>query len=252
MVAIDAGAEDIAIDDDVFEVICEPTDLTAVREALDEAGVEIETRRGRPAAEDARAARRGRRGQAPAADRRARGPGRRRRRARELRRRRRDSRARRGLIGPPVEASAAYPAIALDLVADLAVPDRPDGARQRRHVARRAARADLPRLAGSPTRRSPSMGPYLLVLIGLPVGMVDRRQVPRRARPLPQPAHRPRATAAAARRAVDDARCAASASATPPRRRARQGDDRLRRASRSWLFARLVLRLRRLARCPSA
>jgi YebC/PmpR family DNA-binding regulatory protein len=43
MVAIDAGAEDIALDDDVFEVTCEPTNLTAVREALAEAGVEIQT-----------------------------------------------------------------------------------------------------------------------------------------------------------------------------------------------------------------
>ncbi len=43
MVAIDAGAEDIARDDDVFEVLCEPTDLTAVRGALEAAGVGIET-----------------------------------------------------------------------------------------------------------------------------------------------------------------------------------------------------------------
>jgi YebC/PmpR family DNA-binding regulatory protein len=37
--AIDAGAEDVAIDDDVFEVITEPADLPAVRAALEEAGV---------------------------------------------------------------------------------------------------------------------------------------------------------------------------------------------------------------------
>jgi YebC/PmpR family DNA-binding regulatory protein len=43
MVAIDAGADDIAMDDDVFEILCEPTDLTAVRAALDEAGIGIET-----------------------------------------------------------------------------------------------------------------------------------------------------------------------------------------------------------------
>src|SRR3954462_6499601 len=42
MVAIDAGAEDIAMDDDVFEVLCEPADLTAVRTALTEAGVAVE------------------------------------------------------------------------------------------------------------------------------------------------------------------------------------------------------------------
>jgi YebC/PmpR family DNA-binding regulatory protein len=43
MVAIDAGAEDIQMDDDVFEILCEPADLTAVRGALDEAGIEVET-----------------------------------------------------------------------------------------------------------------------------------------------------------------------------------------------------------------
>jgi transcriptional/translational regulatory protein YebC/TACO1 len=43
MVAIDAGAEDIALDDDVFEIVCDPSDLTAVRESLETAGVEIET-----------------------------------------------------------------------------------------------------------------------------------------------------------------------------------------------------------------
>jgi YebC/PmpR family DNA-binding regulatory protein len=43
MPAIDAGAEDIARDDDVFEVITEPSDLAAVREALRDAGVEYES-----------------------------------------------------------------------------------------------------------------------------------------------------------------------------------------------------------------
>jgi YebC/PmpR family DNA-binding regulatory protein len=42
MVAIDAGAEDIVTDDDVFEVLSEPTDLAAVRQALVGAGIEIE------------------------------------------------------------------------------------------------------------------------------------------------------------------------------------------------------------------
>jgi YebC/PmpR family DNA-binding regulatory protein len=41
--AIDAGAEDIARDDDVFEVITEPGELTAVREALVKAGIEVES-----------------------------------------------------------------------------------------------------------------------------------------------------------------------------------------------------------------
>jgi YebC/PmpR family DNA-binding regulatory protein len=43
MPAIDAGALDITQDDDVLEVLTEPGDLTAVREALTEAGVEIES-----------------------------------------------------------------------------------------------------------------------------------------------------------------------------------------------------------------
>src|ERR671923_2532879 len=43
MVAIDAGAEDIGTDDDVFEVLCDPSDLAAVRGALDEAGIEVES-----------------------------------------------------------------------------------------------------------------------------------------------------------------------------------------------------------------
>ena len=42
MVAIDAGAEDIQMDADVYEVLCEPADLAAVRAALAEAGVEVE------------------------------------------------------------------------------------------------------------------------------------------------------------------------------------------------------------------
>jgi YebC/PmpR family DNA-binding regulatory protein len=41
--AIDAGALDIALDDDVYEVITEPSDLAAAREALTSAGVEIES-----------------------------------------------------------------------------------------------------------------------------------------------------------------------------------------------------------------
>jgi YebC/PmpR family DNA-binding regulatory protein len=43
MVAIDAGAEDIGADDDMFEITCEPSDLAAVRAALDEAGIEVES-----------------------------------------------------------------------------------------------------------------------------------------------------------------------------------------------------------------
>jgi YebC/PmpR family DNA-binding regulatory protein len=43
MAAIDAGAEDISLDDDVYEVITEPAALARVRDALREAGVEIES-----------------------------------------------------------------------------------------------------------------------------------------------------------------------------------------------------------------
>jgi YebC/PmpR family DNA-binding regulatory protein len=43
MPAIEAGAQDIAQDEDVFEVLTEPADLAAVREALVEAGIEVES-----------------------------------------------------------------------------------------------------------------------------------------------------------------------------------------------------------------
>jgi YebC/PmpR family DNA-binding regulatory protein len=42
MPAVDAGAEDIVLEDDVFEVLCEPSDLTAVRTALTGAGIELQ------------------------------------------------------------------------------------------------------------------------------------------------------------------------------------------------------------------
>jgi YebC/PmpR family DNA-binding regulatory protein len=40
--AIEAGALDVSVDDDVFEIVTEPGDLTAVRAALDEAGVAVD------------------------------------------------------------------------------------------------------------------------------------------------------------------------------------------------------------------
>ena len=43
MVAVDAGAEDITVDEDVFEVVCEQADFAAVRSALEQAGVEMES-----------------------------------------------------------------------------------------------------------------------------------------------------------------------------------------------------------------
>ncbi len=43
LVAVDAGALDIALDDDVLEIVTEPADFAKVRTALVEAGVEIES-----------------------------------------------------------------------------------------------------------------------------------------------------------------------------------------------------------------
>jgi YebC/PmpR family DNA-binding regulatory protein len=43
MAAVDAGAEDVTQDGDVLEVVTGPTDLAAVRGALEEAGVEIQS-----------------------------------------------------------------------------------------------------------------------------------------------------------------------------------------------------------------
>ncbi len=41
--AIEAGATDVAMDEDVFEVLTEPGDVTAVRSALEDAGVEVQS-----------------------------------------------------------------------------------------------------------------------------------------------------------------------------------------------------------------
>src|SRR4029077_7436132 len=43
MPAIDAGAEDVQEEGDKMRILSEPTDLTAVKTALEEAGVEIES-----------------------------------------------------------------------------------------------------------------------------------------------------------------------------------------------------------------
>jgi YebC/PmpR family DNA-binding regulatory protein len=43
MPAIDAGAEDIVADEDVLEIVAEAGDFTAVREALEAAGVEVQS-----------------------------------------------------------------------------------------------------------------------------------------------------------------------------------------------------------------
>ncbi len=43
MAAVEAGAEDISTDEDVFEVVTEPSDFAPVRKALEEHGVEMES-----------------------------------------------------------------------------------------------------------------------------------------------------------------------------------------------------------------
>ncbi len=43
MVAVEAGAEDITADEDVFEVVTEPADFTQVRKALEDEGVEMQS-----------------------------------------------------------------------------------------------------------------------------------------------------------------------------------------------------------------
>jgi YebC/PmpR family DNA-binding regulatory protein len=43
LVAIEAGALDVAVDDGIFEILTEPADLPAVRAALEEAGVVLES-----------------------------------------------------------------------------------------------------------------------------------------------------------------------------------------------------------------
>jgi transcriptional/translational regulatory protein YebC/TACO1 len=41
--AIDAGADDINLDDDVYEIVTSPESFTAVKDALEQAGVEFES-----------------------------------------------------------------------------------------------------------------------------------------------------------------------------------------------------------------
>jgi YebC/PmpR family DNA-binding regulatory protein len=43
LAAIDAGAEDVALDGDIWEIVTGPTDVAAVRDALAEEGVDIES-----------------------------------------------------------------------------------------------------------------------------------------------------------------------------------------------------------------
>ncbi|HWI21429.1 MAG TPA: YebC/PmpR family DNA-binding transcriptional regulator [Baekduia sp.] len=43
MVAIEAGAEDITVEEGVYEIVAQPGELSAVRKALDEAGVDVQS-----------------------------------------------------------------------------------------------------------------------------------------------------------------------------------------------------------------
>jgi len=43
MVALEAGADDIALDGDMWQVTCEPHDTSAVRAAIEEAGIEVDS-----------------------------------------------------------------------------------------------------------------------------------------------------------------------------------------------------------------
>src|SRR3954452_2659812 len=43
MPAIEAGAEDVSVDEDVYEITTEPGDFTAVRRALEQAGIEFDS-----------------------------------------------------------------------------------------------------------------------------------------------------------------------------------------------------------------
>ena len=43
LVAIEAGAQDIVAEDDIYEILTEPTDLAAVRDALAGAGIELQS-----------------------------------------------------------------------------------------------------------------------------------------------------------------------------------------------------------------
>jgi YebC/PmpR family DNA-binding regulatory protein len=43
IVAIDAGAEDVVTEGDSLRIVCHPVDLRAVREALEEAGIEVQS-----------------------------------------------------------------------------------------------------------------------------------------------------------------------------------------------------------------
>ncbi len=106
MGAIDAGAEDVTGDGDVFEVVTGPTDLTTVRQALEGDGVEIQSGRARLPRHDEGRGRGARRRGADAPDRRPRRERRRAGRARELRDRRRRSRAHRQLASRSTAAAA--------------------------------------------------------------------------------------------------------------------------------------------------
>ena len=116
-VAIDAGAEDVSIDENVYEVVTAPEDLNDVRQALVDAGVAARVRRARDAAQEHRRRARGPGGPAHAADGLARGARRRQRRACELQRRRRRARTGGGLT-VEVDPAAVDPAAFVKAIKD--------------------------------------------------------------------------------------------------------------------------------------
>ena len=126
-----------------------------------------------------------------------------------------------------------------------------DGARQRRHVARRPARARSTPPPGSPTPRRRRSARTCSCSSACRSGWRSSASCSAALDRVHQRLHGARATTAPQPAAVDalDAR---RARLDAPRRRARHGDDRLGRRSPSVAFARLVLRLRRAPRCPRA
>ena len=92
MAVLDAGAEEVNDLGESFEVVSEPSDLVAVRTALQDAGIDYDSAEARFVPSVSVAAGRGRRRQGVPADRRARGPRRRAERLRQLRRLRRGPR----------------------------------------------------------------------------------------------------------------------------------------------------------------
>ena len=128
MPAIDAGAEDLAAEGDSIRIVCEAADLRAVRDALEQAGVEVQSTEQSMLPKTTVEVEAGRRAQAAAAARRARRAGRRRPGARELRHPRRGAGGGRGGLassGLRVRRGASDPAPSLKTQLSRQVPRIP-------------------------------------------------------------------------------------------------------------------------------